>query len=196
MDGKVAGDGAAGNSGAPGTQSPQNETPEFITNSFGSLVSILESYGWFILICLCGLMYLYQKYKPSYEKWKQEQDDLREAEERKKDPDRSYNMQLNMEEARRRMQERASADAEIKRQKDLEIAERKRQEKIEEWEKHKQGKGYHSKSKLKQEETVEPSTKTLKAKKTFRPEYNPLGGDGGGSSHYRPSGRGGFSGGG
>ena len=179
------------------SESLKNETPAFVTSGFQLLVSYVESYGWLLLIAACILAYVYQKYKPQYLKWKQTQDDRHEAELRKKNPDHSHNMQISMEQARMRMQEKVSAEAEIKRAKDAELAEKKRQEKIQEWENHKQGKGYHSKSKVVKDDTQE-ATGVLKSKRSndFRPAYNPLGGGGGGSSGYRPSRNTGRSGGG
>lgn len=181
-------------------QIPQNETPLILATGFDTIILVIQTYGWFLMMGVFAIMYLYQKYKPSYEKWKQEQENKREDELRKKDPDRSYAIQLSMEQARHKLQERVSADAEIKRNREKEIAEQKRLQKIQEWENHKQGKGYHSKQKgTREEESLPPADNQLKSKrkKDFRPAYNPLsGGDGGGGpSRYRPSGRG-FGGGG
>jgi len=200
MNGGGAGvpEGAGGAAGAPpGVPPLQNQTPELITSGLGVVISLVEQYGWFILIGVAVIAYIANKYKPSYESWSRHREDMREAEERKKDPDRSYAVQLSMEQARLRMQETVSANAEVKRMKDAEIAEKKRLEKIEEWERHKQGKGYHSKSATKPDDT-NTTNNTLKSKrsKDFRPAYNPLGGDGGGSSGYRPSRSTGRSGGG
>ena len=59
----------------------------------------------------------------------------------KKNPDIGYEVQVKMEEARRKMQEKVSVDSAIRRDKEAEIAEQKRLKKIEEWENHKLGKG-------------------------------------------------------
>jgi len=137
-----------------------------------------------------ALFYLYQKYKPNYEKWRQNQEQLKEEEEHKRNPDISYNRQLKMEQARQRLQEKVNADSAIRKEREAELAEQKRRQKIEEWEKHKEGRGYHSKSAIKPTNEPSPdSAKTLKSKRTndYRPEFNPLTGGGGGSSGYRPS---------
>jgi len=167
---------------------PQNVTPDVLTTSFLTVKFIIETYGWFILIIVSALFFLYHKYKPTYEKWRETQELLKEEEENKKNPDLSYNRQLKMEQARLRLQEKVSVDYAIRKEREAELAEQKRRLKIEEWEKHKEGRGYHSKSAIKP--TQEPTdAKTLKSKRTndYRPEFNPLGGGGGGSSGYRPS---------
>merc|ERR1719370_782357 len=147
MDGKSGDD-----SPPPSEPKLQNETPQLLSTGVGLVVSVVESYGWFLLIGFLLVIFLYQKFRPSYEKWKREQNDRQEEELRKKNPDRSYAIQLSMEQARMKMQERVTVDAEAKRIRDAEIAEKKRLEKIQEWENHKQGKGYHSKSSKKSQD--------------------------------------------
>ena len=175
--------------------SPQNGTPAIILTGFNALKLIVERYGWFLLIVLLGIMYLYKKYKPYYDKWKQNQEHLRDAEERKNNPDHAYAIQLSMEESRRKLQNIVSANNEINRFRQNELAEQKRLQKIEEWEKHKQGKGYHSKSKPQEVPPEVGNQLKPKRKNDFRPAFNPLSGGGGGSSGYRPSRRNGSGGG-
>jgi len=169
---------------------PQNKVPELLLTGFGTIKLLVETYGWLILIALSVGIYLYQKYKPSYEKWRQKQELLKEEEKNKKNPELAYNVQLKMEEARRKLQDKVLADYAVKKEKELLLAEQKRLQKIEEWEKHKEGRGYHSKSRKPPEESTDVNAaKPLKPRKKneFRPEFNPLGGGGGGSSGYRPS---------
>jgi len=169
---------------------PQNKSPELLVTGLDSIRLIVETYGWLILIAISVTIYLYQKYKPTYEKWRQKQELLKEEEKNKKNPELAYNVQLKMEESRRKLQEKVLTDYAVKKEKENILAEQKRLLKIEEWEKHKEGRGYHSKLKKPLEESTSVNAvKSLKSnrKNDFRPEFNPLGGGGGGSSGYRPS---------
>lgn len=169
---------------------PQNKAPEILLTGLDTIRLIFETYGWLILIAISVAIYFYQKYKPTYEKWRQKQELLKEEERNKKNPEEAYNVQLKMEEARRKLQEKVLADYAVKKEKENILAEQKRLQKIDEWEKHKEGRGYHSKSKKAPEESTDVNAvKPLKPrrKNEFRPEFNPLGGGGGGSSGYRPS---------
>jgi len=170
-----------------------NVTPAFLSTCLSSAKFIVETYGWLLLIAVLLVVYLYHIYKPSYIKWKRKQLEFKESEEAKKNPDRGHTIQLAMEESRLRLQERVSIDSKVKRTKEEEIANQKRQEKFEEWEKHKEGKGYHSKSSKKFTDNStgggNQQLKPNKKKSELRPSFNPLSGDSGGSSGYRPSAR-------
>jgi len=168
---------------------PKNLTPELLSTGVGTIITTIESYGWLILILTLILFYLYHKYKPTYKQWREKQELLKEEEQSKKNPELFYDRQLKMEQARQRLQEKVVADYAAKKERENELAELKRQKKIEEWEKHKEGRGYHSKSAIKPSTEPSADAKTLKPKKKsdYRPEFNPLAGGGGGTSGYRPS---------
>lgn len=170
----------------------KNETPSFLTSNIQTIIGTVETYGWFILLGTILLVFLYNKYKPSLMKMKQQREEWKEEELNKKDPDRTLKIQLSMEEARLKLQQKVSADAEKKREVEAKREEEERRRKIEEWENHKLGRGYHNKTKS--TNTTEKETgnnaqpKSKKKNNTMRSEFNALSGSGGGSCSYRPSG--------
>ncbi|XP_066910833.1 selenoprotein S-like [Clytia hemisphaerica] len=177
----------------------QNETPPILASNFSIIVGVIEQYGWFLLIGCILVMYLYNKYKPTLMKMKQNHEDWKEAEINKKDPDRVHKVQLSMEQARLKLQQQVNVDSEKRKEADLKREEAQRQKKIEEWENHQQGRGYHNKSRFSNPspDNDSGSNNTSKPKKkntTMKSDFNALSGDGGGSCSYRPSSR--FSGGG
>jgi len=167
-----------------------NEALETVTAAVSTVKVLVESYGWFILIGIIGLMYIYQQYEPKYRKWCQKRQEAADAEISKKDPDKAYQQQLSIEQARLKFQQRVSEDAKKKKMAQEKREEEKRKEKIEEWDNHVQGKGYHSKYKAPESQSEEPKSGYIKPKKSMRSsDYNPLTGSSGGnsSSGFRPS---------
>lgn len=164
-----------------------NETPLFLSNIVSQGISYLESYGWFVLFGIIIFYFLYEKYASRFSQWKQRQQNLKEDEERKKNPDITYEMQVLVEQARTRLQEKVRADSIKKKAEQEQKEEEKRKKRIEEWEAHQEGKGYYSKYKAKDEnnekhENIKPKNK----EKLRKPDYNPLTGSSGGSCSYRP----------
>ncbi|KAK3699676.1 hypothetical protein RRG08_062467 [Elysia crispata] len=133
--------------GGPAQAEPEagdlkNEDPEFVGVVKDTVLGTLQQYGWFILIGIAIIVYLYNRYRPQLEQWR----DQREADSYKKmDEGVAYSRLEAMERARQRMQaqldEQAKEFAEKQRQKE----EEKRQARLEDWDRHQQGKGYRSK---------------------------------------------------
>lgn len=169
---------------------PKNKAPTFLVDSWSLGVSFLERYGWFIVLGLIILVFLWQKLRPY---WKDLQDRWeRQREIANFDPIKAATQQERMEDARRRWQEKQDAKA-AKYMEDKKLEEEeKRRERIEDWERHQQGKGYRSK-KFKSSDESNEAQGVAKPKKSDKPlrksDYSPLSGGGGGFS-YRPSRRG------
>lgn len=116
---------------------------------------------------------------------------MKEAAEYHKNPDKILERERAVDSARLRMQEDYNKRAQLHAEKIKEMEEKKRQDRIEDWDRHQRGEGYRNKTKL--NIASEPSTSTTakaSGKPRLRPEYNPLTGEGGGSSRYRPDRRG------
>jgi len=171
----------------------ENQTPDFVVSPILNVLTIVESYGWFILFGIVAIIYAYSRYKPSYDTWSSKQRDLKEQEEAKKNPDKTYQIQVSVEQARLNLQEKVNEDARKNKLRQEQLEEEKRQKNIEEWERHQQGKGYHSKYKPADSPPDGLSTgyiKKTKKKETLRNrDYNPLTGESGGSgsTSYRSS---------
>jgi len=165
-----------------------------------SVFAFLTEYGWFLLIGIALVAYLWQKYGAEY--WSRHtstmsQDPIGVV---KKDDDANSILSRHeaMLAARQRMQEEQNRLSAIAKAEMAKREEEKRQQKIKEWELHQQGGGYRSKTHY-AEDQASSSTGQLKKKpqdkKPLRPnDYNPLSGSGG--CNYRPTGRRGFGGGG
>jgi len=160
-----------------------------------SVLSYLSN-PWALLILAFLLYKIYGKLRDRflepffyrYEEWKEKQKQQSEAAEMKKNPDQYRAKMEAMELARNRMQEQYKRSADEWKERLAAREEQKRQQDIEDWENHKQGKGYKSRSNAgedKEREALEQQAR-IKGKKGFRPDYNPLMGMGGGSG-YRPS---------
>ncbi|RUS83922.1 hypothetical protein EGW08_008336, partial [Elysia chlorotica] len=121
-----------------------NEDPAFVGVVTDAVLGTLQQYGWFILIGIAILAYLYNRFRPQLDQWQEK----RETDSYKKmDAGVVHSRMEAMERARERMQaqldEQAKAFAEKQRQKE----EEKRQARLEDWDRHQQGKGYRSKVK-------------------------------------------------
>merc|ERR1711915_438426 len=107
-----------------------------------------------------------------------------------------------MDRARLRLQERYNVDAEDAAKKRDEKKKKKREQDIQDWENHKDGKGYKNRAEGKvdkEREALEQQARVKGKKGYTRPDtgYSPLMGDFGGSgSRYRPTPRGGGASGG
>ncbi|CAL1541688.1 unnamed protein product [Lymnaea stagnalis] len=171
---------------------PENEDPAIVGAIISSVIGILQLYGWFILIGIGAAYYLYRQIRPWYSQVSQQ----REFNQYKKIDTGGAQSRLEaMERARLKMQQELDAQAKEFAEKQKKKDEEKRKEKIEDWERHLQGKGYRSKTKAPEEKPTAPATLKPKAKKPLKPDYNPLMGDNGGAC-FRPTKRGGASGGG
>jgi len=166
---------------------------------------------WAFLILLYIVYRLYRIAAPYisepfwdwYYTWQEQKEAREEAARMKKNPEEYQAKMEAMEIARLRMQERYNDDAEVAEKKRQEKEEQRREQDIQDWENHQLGKGYKNRAGEKVDsarEALEQQAR-VKGKKGFsspRPDnYNPLMGDlGGGSSRFRPTPRGGASGGG
>ncbi|GFS20714.1 selenoprotein S [Elysia marginata] len=122
----------------------KNEDPEIVGVAKDTVLGILQQYGWFILIGIALVAYLYNRYRPHLDQWQEQ----REANSYKKMDEGVAQARMEaMDRARQRMQaqldEQAKEFAEKQRQKE----EEKRQARLEDWDRHQEGKGYRSKTK-------------------------------------------------
>jgi len=178
------------------------ETSSFSPLSYFSLIiSFVEANGWFILIGCILLYFLYNKFKNNFSSNSRPSLSHRDVDEEKE------LRRLQAIEAVRQRQQAAldAAAAKYLEEKKLK-EERLAKEKAEEWEKHQQGLGYHSKTK-KQEDDLSALGLSQRNKLPAKPklrgdDYNPLTGqssssnkDDGASCSYRPGKRGGTRGG-
>eukprot|EP00794_Sanderia_malayensis_P012022 gene12022-13263_t len=177
----------------------ENTNPETLVKLSFGVVTFFEKYGWLVVLAIVSVWLIIEKFKPVFYKWRH---DIQEYQDKKnEDPNEVFKQQESMELARRKMQEKLNADAARHKERQDELAMQKRREKIEDWERHRLGKGYRSKLKKSDEnEDLQSNTKPKpKFKKPLRQnDYNPLTGqnNSGSSSCFRPSARGGPSGGG
>jgi len=187
-----------------GAENAENGEPRILSSApntgwFPDIYGFLADYGWFLLIGIAVAVFVWQKYMA--EQWRTisalGQDQISVV---KKNDDANAIMARHeaMLAARQRMQEEQHRLSAIAKEEMAKREEEKRRLQIEEWERHKKGGGYHSKSHVAEEKPSPSGTKLNKsqAKKPLRPnDYNPLSGSGGGSN-YRPSRRFGGGGGG
>lgn len=169
---------------------PKSKTPTFLVDSWYLGVAFLERYGWFIVLGIIILVFLWHKLKPY---WKELQNKWeRQQEIANFDPIKAASQQERMEAARRRWQEQQDAKAAKFVEEKMLAEEEKRKERIEDWERHQQGKGYRSKRFKSPDESTQAQN-SLKPKKPDKPlkksDYSPLSGGGSGFS-YRPPRRG------
>lgn len=176
------------------------EKPQLSTFQY-CLQILLTTNPWLLLIIAIVLYKIWQRLRPGimekYYTWQEERKEAEYAAHYHKNPDMFRQKMEAMDEARARMQERYDRDTEQWAAKQKEIEEKKRQQDIEDWENHKQGKGYKNRAHTGEDREREALKQQaiVKGKKGFKPEYNPLMGLGGGSG-YRPSPRGGGASGG
>lgn len=148
---------------------------------------------WMLLILAILTYKIWQSIKPRimqrYYGWQERRKEEEYAARYHKNPDEFRSKMEAMDAARAAMQERYDMDAVSWAEKQREKEERKRQQDIEDWENHKQGKGYKNAEKGgedKQREALRQQA-VVKGKKGYRQEYNPLMGSGGGGAGFRPS---------
>lgn len=143
---------------------------------------IVQQYGWFVLLGFVCLLYFRKSIQEKLHKITKEKDDLKYA--KKYDAGLAHQRQLAMAVARQKAQEEHDIAAQKWREKQEELQEKKRLEKIEDWEKHQQGLGYRSKTKVPEESSGASSSSEPKPKnkKTLRSDDSlPLGGASGSS---------------
>ncbi|KAJ8985595.1 hypothetical protein NQ317_015086 [Molorchus minor] len=142
---------------------------DIITDIINTIVSSIENYGWYLLLCLIVFVYIYHSYLKSYindyMKWKDEKE---YSEKYHKNPDLFVARQVAQQQAAMKLQEKYNREAEEHRKKLEEREAKKREEAMQKFD----GQGGQ---KLGSESS----------KQSFKPDYNPLMGSGSGSS-YRP----------
>jgi len=149
---------------------PPNETPEAVTSVFATVTGLLSAYGWTILFLVVVLNLLWSHFYPKYKQWKEKQEDQKQEEEYKKNPEIFLQREEGLQRARQRLLEKHEELDREHAEKMRLAEERKRQEKIEQYER------------LQGKSMIKPNEK----KSLRNPDYNPLTGSGAGCS-YRPS---------
>ncbi|XP_023020902.1 selenoprotein S [Leptinotarsa decemlineata] len=148
------------------------EYPSHFSNVISSAVGIFEDYGWYILLSLVLLIYVYQKLlKSAIDEYQEKKDEAEYSAKYHKNPDLLSERLIAQEKRTLKLQEKYNKDAEEYQKKIQEREARKREEILEKF-------GNESGHRL------GPSADD-KTKKSFKPEYSPLMG-GGSSSNYRP----------
>ncbi|XP_013420916.1 selenoprotein S [Lingula anatina] len=188
--------GPGNEAGADGGHDITNETPAFVWEYlYFPAVSFLKQYGWFVILGLIVITFLWHKIKPHLQQWLKKIEDQKEYTRYKDDPDLAQRRFEAMEKSRKALQEQLDRQAEVYTEKQKEIEEKKRQLKIQDWDNHLQGKGYRSKVKPGQPTDMENQQPKPKKKNVYRTsDYNPLMGSSSGTT-FRPPRRGGAGGG-
>jgi hypothetical protein len=152
------------------------------------VLDIIQHYGWFILLGLIVLYFLWDRILRDI--WYRMKETLEDSlAQRHYDPEEVASREQAMMAARERWQsdlDGKAAEWSVKKQR---MESLKRDEKIEDWDRHRQGQGYRSKLKSQkaEDDSIDPNNPKPKPKKRlFRPDYNPLTGSSSGPS-YRPS---------
>jgi len=179
---------------------PLPQTRTVIGVIISDVLQFFSDYGWFLLIGLAIGIFIWRKYGAA--QWSQYAGTFSEGTAMaamKKDDDANTILARHeaMLAARQRMQEEQNRLSIIAKEEMAKREEEKRQQKIAEWELHKKGGGYRSKTHVPDEQAPSSSSKLNKPqnKKPLRQDdYSPLSGGGGGT--YRPTGRRGFGSGG
>jgi len=154
---------------------------------------VMSMNPWLLLIIAIVVYKIWQRIKPGimerYYDWQERKKEEEYAARYHKNPDEFRQKMEAMDLARAAMQEKYDKDAMEWAEKMREKEERRRQQDIEDWEAHKQGKGYKNAEKGGEDSQREALKKqaAIKGKKGYKQEYNPLMGGGGGGSGYRPS---------
>lgn len=173
--------------------------PWLISYSINSALSWLAFNGWYTLGFLLLCYILWRRIEPKCQQWLRKREEFKEAAKYHKDPDKVLARERALDEARLRMQEQYNKDAQKQAEKRKEQEEKRRLERIEDWERHKRGDGYRSKTRTGASGSSEVESNNANKpsrKPKLRPEYNPLTGDtGGGTCGWRPSQRGASGGG-
>ncbi|XP_066302098.1 selenoprotein S-like [Branchiostoma lanceolatum] len=169
--------------------------PTIVQDTYKIVRGLLTQYGWLVLFVIIVLMYLKSKLNPYLEQYRRKRENA--TNQASYNPEVALSRQEAMEQARLRMQEKQDALAAQYAEELRKREEAKRQEKIDEWEKLQKGKGYHSKTRGNQADSASGESKPKpQPKKRLRDGFNAMTGEGGGSSRWRPSPRGGARGGG
>lgn len=132
---------------------------------------------WMVFFLAVGLYFLYQKFKPEIDarwtEWSEKRKEAAEIAEVKKNPDLYRAKMEAMELARRKLQEKYSAESAVALERMAEKEEEKKRQMVEEWENMQQGKGYRNKVKVEAAEFQDGVTRTAsgtaKKKQTLRP---------------------------
>jgi len=151
---------------------------------------------WAFLILLFIIYKLYNRIKPHltepilerYENWREKREQMQEAAEYKKNPDVYRSKIEKMEEIRMRLQQKYDQEAAEAEEKRIEAEKQKTEQEIQDWEDHLAGKGYKNRANRDSDKEREALVQQaiVKKKKGFKPDYNPLMGQGGGSG-FRPA---------
>jgi len=181
---------------------PINQTPEVLKDLFGLVIYILQRYGWYLLIGLIVVLYFKDRVLQRLSRLTSSLQG--ETNTHRYDDETAVQRLEALEASRRRLQEQMDAQAARHAEEMKKKEEEKRAQKIEDWERHREGKGYRSKYRPPTETDGAAasggSSTTAGAKKkknVYRPaDYNPLLGSGGGGACFRPERRGGGGGGG
>ncbi|EDO34836.1 predicted protein [Nematostella vectensis] len=185
----------------PNQRLPQNETPALVGNTLHFAITCLEKYGWFLVLGIVISAVIWSKVRPHWQRMMKKREQEKEI--ANFDPEKEAALQSKIEMSRLRWQEIQDAKAAKFAEEKKKAEEEKRKEVIEDWERHKQGKGYKSK-KLANASTNETALaqgllkgkKKPDEKKPLRPtDFNPLTGSSGRSCSWRPTRRGGGGGG-
>ena len=134
---------------------------------------------WMVVALAVSLYFLYQRFRPQIqERWAEYNERRqREAEtaEIKKNPDLYRERMEAMEAARRKMQERYTAEAMVAAEKAAEREEERRRQQLEDWENLQQGKGYRNKVKVEAAEFTDGVTRTEDKNKPKKREIGKAG---------------------
>jgi len=182
----------------PSFEEPQNDQV-FVQDSYINHVMAYLSNPWVLLLIAIAVYYLIQKLELNikYQNWREQRQYAAEAEHVKKNPDLYRARMEAMEKARQKQQEAHDIAARELAEKERQKEEERRAQKVEQLENLLEGKGYNNKSgRTGESEKPSSTTKVNKTKSNFRSDYNPLMGNSGGSSRYRPDRRSAAGGGG
>jgi len=174
----------------PTFEDPQNDQV-FIQDSYINYVMAYLSNPWVLLLIAIAIYYLIQRLELNikYQNWKEQRQYAAEAEHVKKNPDFYRARMEAMERARQKQQDAHDIAARELAEKERQKEEERRLQKVEQLENLLEGKGYNNKSNrtaASESEKPASSAKANKTKSNFRSDYNPLMGNSGGSSRYRP----------
>jgi len=174
----------------PTFEEPQNDQV-FIQDSYINYVMAYLSNPWVLLLIAIAIYYLIQRLELNikYQNWKEQRQYAAEAEHVKKNPDFYRARMEAMEMARQKQQDAHDIAARELAEKERQKEEERRLQKVEQLENLLEGKGYNNKSNrtaASESEKSGTAAKANKSKSNFRSDYNPLMGNSGGSSRYRP----------
>jgi len=176
----------------------ENSNPDWLIGGFYSVVDVIQSNGWILLIIAIGLWFLKRHLEEYLRQKRRRDEDGMHA----RDPDKLLDLQLRREERIRRLQEQQDAAAALAAEKQREKEEKERKERIQDYDDFLSGKGYKPKSKhaaTNDSESADssppPSLLSNRPRQRLRDDdFNPMMGSGG-SGGYRPAPRGGSGGG-